>query len=133
MTDDINLKEKTSPTILVVEDNAPDRALVNRKIRELWPDCNIESASSLSAAYKALHLQDFDMVVLDLNLPDTMGPNTVSEIRKLDSSIPIIVLTGMLSSITADESLRLGANNIYSKAQLMDDDFLNVLEQNAAT
>jgi ActR/RegA family two-component response regulator len=62
-----------------------------------------------------------------------MGPNTVSEIRKLDSSIPIIVLTGMLSSITADESLRLGANNIYSKAQLMDDDFLNVLEQNAAT
>jgi ActR/RegA family two-component response regulator len=72
------------------------------------------------------------MVVLDLNLPDTIGPNSVAEMRNFNRSTPIIVLTGMLTSITADEALKQGANNIYPKAQIMDNDFFNILEQNAA-
>lgn len=119
-------------TILIVEDDAPDRALLEKQIRTLWPDCNLVSAKSLNAAYQALKEQSFNMVILDLNLPDTMGPSTVKGIRDINKTIPIIVLTGMLTAITADESLRYGANNIYSKTQIMNDDFLNILKENAA-
>ena len=88
---------------------------------------------SLKAAYDAFKAQSFDMVILDLNLTDTVGPNTVGEMRKFNKATPIIVLTGMLNSVTADESLKQGANNIYAKAQIMDEDFLDILEQNAAS
>lgn len=132
MSNDIDFADiQKPPTILVVEDDAPDQVLVKQKIKTLWPECNIVPVGSLKAAYDTFKARDFDMVMLDLNLPDTMGPETVEEMRKFNKSTPIIVLTGMLNSATADESLRLGANNIFPKSQIVDsEDFFNILEQN---
>ena len=130
MSNDIEFE--SPKTILVVEDAVPDQALVEKRIRTLWPDCDIMNVQSLKSTHTALKEKDFDMVLLDLNLTDTFGPNTVEEVRKIDGKVPIIVMTGMLTSITADESLKNGANNILSKYQIMDDDFFNILEQNAA-
>ena len=124
---------KNPHTILVVEDDSHDIVIIQRQIKSLWPDCNIVPVKSMHAAYDAFKTQNFDMVLLDLNLPDTIGPNTVAEMRKFNRSTPIIVLTGMLTSVTADESLKQGATNIFPKSQIEDEDFLNILEQNAAT
>lgn len=129
---EIDFEDVKPPTILLVEDDAPDQVLVGRQIKNLWPDCNIVLVNSLQSAYNAFRAHNFDMVVLDLNLPDAVGPNTVSEMRKFNRATPIIVLTGMLTPVTADESLRLGANNIYSKKHILEDDFFNILEQHIA-
>jgi len=119
--------------ILVVEDDAADRALVEGQIKKLWPDSDIVHVKSIHGTYDQLKKKNFDMVLLDLNIEDAFGPCTVQEVRKFDRKTPIIVMTGMLTSITADQSLINGANNIVSKNKILDDDFFNILEQNLAT
>ncbi len=132
MVYEIELHNSTIPNILVVEDEPPDRALIEMQIRTLWPDCDISAAKSLYAAYQTFKTKNFSAVVLDLNLPDAMGPRTVAEMRRFNRLTPIIVLTGFLTPVTAQEALRLGANNIYSKSKLLDPSFLKILEQNIA-
>lgn len=119
------------PTILVVEDSEEDRVLIEEKVRQLWPECNIRKVESLEAAYEVFRAYNFDMVILDLNLPDTNGAETVQQMRAFNRTTPIIVLTGALDSQSADQSLRYGANNIYPKSRISDEDFLNILEQNS--
>lgn len=131
MTDNIDFENATPPTVLLVEDQTPDTTLIKEKVKTLWPDCNIVPVTSLKAAYDAFKAQNFDMVLLDLNLPDTYGPVTVAEMRKFNRKTPIIVLTGILNTVTADEALRNGANNIFPKSDIItSDDFFNILEQN---
>jgi DNA-binding NtrC family response regulator len=117
--------------VLIVEDDAPDQIIVEQQIKALWPNSKTVAATCLRDAIKILKNQSFDMVLLDLNLRDTLGPKTVYELRKIAPKVPVIVMTGMLTSITADEALKFGANNIVPKSQIMEPDFFNILEQNA--
>ncbi len=133
MDDDIEMMEKSSfrPTILLVEDSEPDRVLMEQKVMTLWPKCTFVSVKSMGDAYMAFKSHNFNLVLLDLNLEDTLGPSSVKEIRKFNRAVPIIVITGMLNSVTASEALRMGANNVFAKSQMSEsDDFFNILEQN---
>jgi DNA-binding NtrC family response regulator len=118
--------------ILIVEDDAPDQVIVEKQIKTLWPNSKTTSAKCLRDALRILKTRSFDIVLLDLNLRDALGPRTVYELRKIAPKVPLIVMTGMLNAITADESLKFGANNIVSKSQVAEADFLNILEQNAS-
>lgn len=132
MQHEISIEAKACQNILIVEDQRPDQVLVEGKVRELWPNCKIIPVSSMQQAYRACKDYNFDMVLLDLNLPDNFGPNSVSDMRRMDSQVPIIVITGMLSDVTVYESLRNGANGVLSKQQVMQEKaFFDVLKQNA--
>lgn len=129
-----NTGEKTAPVraILLVEDNPFDTVLIQGQLRKLWPESTVVSVGSLREAYEAYKNRNFDMILLDLNLPDSYGPQMVSQMRDFYKNVPIIVITGIASNITVHEALKLGANNVVPKAQIMDEDFANILEQNAA-
>ncbi len=128
---ELDMEAVQQPKILLVEDSEPDKFLIEQKVMTLWPQCVFIATSSMGGAYKAFKEHHFDLVLLDLNLEDTLGPNSVQEIRKFNRSVPIIVITGMLNSVTADESLRMGANNVFPKSSINEsDDFFNLLEQN---
>mgnify|MGYP000507103413 CR=1 FL=1 len=133
MSDDISFEDnaQASPkSVLIVEDDAPDLVLARKKVKSLWPDCVVMPVRSLKAVHKAYAKHKFDLVLLDLNLPDGFGPRTVEDIRKIDKNVPIIVVSGMVSDGTVSECLKLGANNVVPKSQLMGNDFFNILKQN---
>ena len=119
-------------TILVVEDEAPDTALVGAKVKSLWPDSSLLFATSLHQAQQIYEANDIDVVLLDLNLPDSMGLNTVREMRH-SVSCPLIVMTGILTDIIADEALKAGASAVVSKTEVMSDDFYAVLEHHVGS
>lgn len=134
MDNDIYLEERPRRNILIVEDQRPDQVLVESKVRDLWPDCEIIPVRSIQEAYGACKKRNFDMVLLDLNLPDGFGPSSVKEIRRFERNVPIIVITGMLSDLTIYESLKNGASNIISKKQMMkQDDFSKMLQENVGS
>lgn len=116
-------------TILLVEDDAPDIVLTKSRVLSIWPHCKIIPVKSLGEAYQAYAQNDFDLVLLDLNLPDGHGPATVQEMRNIHKKVPIVVLTGMGNDLTVRQALRLGANHVSLKSQILDDDFKNILEQ----
>jgi len=118
--------------ILLVEDSEPDLVLIKRKVQSKWPHSDIISVHTLEEAFKACDQKRFDLVLLDLNLPDGFGADSVEEMRKYDGQVPIVVITGLSTDAIVSEAIRKGANNVVLKQQIFDGDFFNVLEQNAA-
>lgn len=118
------------PKILIVDDNNTDTLILSERVHSLYPDHGVLSAGSVREAHKLLQNYSFSLVLLDLNLPDGFGPQTVKEIRQVVPKTPIIVVTGMVTNITVNEALKLGANNVVSKFGIPDEDFQNILDQN---
>lgn len=131
MVQQVELRDiQKTHNVLIVEDDEADMLLLQRQLRQIWPDSKVLAVRSLRDAYEAYRKNNVDLFLLDLNLPDGYGPQTVHEVRKLSKQIPIVVVTGLGNSITVSEALRLGANNVVLKSQIMDPDFADILQQN---
>jgi len=105
--------------VLIVEDNPADRLLIKEYIAEKQrKSCNIQEAECLQAALDLLPHYDFDVILLDLQLPDSSGVDTV---RKIIGEVPetaVIVLTGLQDEDTALQSVRYGAQEYLEKRHL---------------
>jgi DNA-binding NtrC family response regulator len=105
--------------VLVVDDeavvrNGIARALQNRGI----------SATLAAAAKEALELLDqrpFDLVLLDIRMPDMDGLAALREIRLRDPHIPVIMITGYPTIDTAVRCIKLGAADYLVKPFRLDD------------
>jgi PAS domain S-box-containing protein len=101
---------KNDIRILVVEDNPADLRLAFEMLRGSFdPPFTIADAGRLDDALAKLAAADFDVVLLDLDLPDSRGVQTVEEIVMSSPALPIIVLTGV-------EDENLGLQALHQKA-----------------
>jgi signal transduction histidine kinase len=60
-------------------------------------------------------LQDFDLVLLDLKLPDTNGLNLVKEMKSLRKNLPVIAQTAFAMEMDRKQSLEAGCDDYISK------------------
>ncbi len=81
--------------ILHVEDNVTDADLTRRILADQLPDSELTLATTLAAARAMLESpQDFDLVLLDLDLPDGGGLELLAEIRQRKLPLAVVILTG---------------------------------------
>ncbi len=81
--------------ILVVEDDLIDRKQMERLLsRSSLSIYDIEFAAYLDRALALLDEREFDILLLDLNLPDSSGLNTLVTVEKAHPNVPKIVVTG---------------------------------------
>jgi len=80
---------------LVVEDNPGDFTLVEEFLREEFPNPTIIHAANFKLAAQILQSEEnvFDLILLDLTLPDSSGQSLITEMLQI-ASCPIIILTG---------------------------------------
>jgi serine phosphatase RsbU (regulator of sigma subunit) len=78
----------------------------------------IEAASTLEAAINLLGSGRIDIVLLDLNLPDSRGLETFSKIQRAAPELPIIILSGLADQEVALESVRAGAQDYFVKGSM---------------
>ena len=90
------IKDKKPYRILVIEDNPPDLALVEEFLTEQILDPVIVHADSFKQASAILSAADilFDVILLDLSLADKSGQDLITEMLRVASLCPIIILTG---------------------------------------
>ena len=91
------------PRVLVVEDELPHQKLYREF---LSPDFDIQIAGSASEAMSIARNQRFDLVFLDLQLPDVSGEVVFHQLKELEPDLPVVIVTGypnttMLESILA--------------------------------
>jgi signal transduction histidine kinase len=106
-------------SLLLIEDDPVDAALVRRSLGAPADDPpRIQHAPSLAAGIDRLAKGDVDAVLLDLNLPDSGGVETVVRLRERDASIPLVVFTAAGDESTAVAALAAGAQDYLVKDEL---------------
>ncbi len=114
------IKDKKPYTILVIEDNIGDFTIVEELLLEQILIPNI----TRSVSYKetehiiANNNTKFDVVLLDLSLPDKSGEDLVNAITKLITNCPIVILTGFTDIDFSIKSISLGIADYLLKDDL---------------
>jgi DNA-binding NarL/FixJ family response regulator len=101
--------------ILLVDDHAMVRRGLRELIRDHFPDAVCQEADSAPMAIEQIHREDWDLVLLDINLPGRSGLDLLTEIRGLRADLPVLVLSMHPEDQYALRCLRAGANGYITK------------------
>ena len=104
----------TGKKILLVEDDDALRQSLGEQL-ELHEEFDIETATSAADALAAAKQRHFDMLILDVGLPDMDGRELCRLLRRSDIKAPIIMLTGADSEADTILGLDSGANDYITK------------------
>jgi serine phosphatase RsbU (regulator of sigma subunit) len=105
--------------ILFVEDDPVLAGALEMAFRDAdTVDFFIERGTTLRAAIALLGSRDIDVILLDLNLPDSRGLETFSKIQRVAPELPVIILSGLADEALAVESVRAGAQDYFVKGSM---------------
>lgn len=106
--------------ILLIEDNEVDAILVKKALvkSDGARFFAIDQASSLAMGLFAINNSKVDLILLDLNLPDTNGLDTLLKLREASSDTPIVVLSGSSCDQESLATLGVGAQDFLPKDEL---------------
>jgi DNA-binding response OmpR family regulator len=104
--------------ILLIEDNPGDAFLIKFYLEEsIWKNSNLIHAEYLKTALDLLSKNTFDVIILDLNLPDSTGMETLNAILKEKKDAVVIVLTGLQDEELGMKTVQSGAQDFLVKGQ----------------
>jgi signal transduction histidine kinase len=109
---------KTAQSLLLVEDNPVDVDIFKRLIQATLQPTEITHVDNLRAAILTSKTHLFDVVLLDLNLPDSQGTRTTSEFCGIFKHLPVVVLSGEQERQVAEIALSQGAQDYLFKDDL---------------
>lgn len=102
--------------VLLVEDEVGDARLVSIDLQKSQGEqFMITWVESLNAAQQCLQTTRFDVLLLDLSLPDSDGLETLEKVRLMSGDIPVVVLTGRCDTDFALKALEVGAADYVVK------------------
>src|ERR1700681_3138927 len=104
---------------LLVEDNPGDARLFLELVRETGAEhLKLEHVDRLDAALARLSNDTFDVILLDLSLPDEQGLATLTRTHAHAPNVPIVVLTGLDDEALAVKAVRAGAQDYLVKGRV---------------
>ncbi|HEY9870328.1 MAG TPA: response regulator [Candidatus Obscuribacterales bacterium] len=105
--------------LLLIEDSRAQIRLLEQMLAEVkGARFEIECAEKLSDGLSYLSKNSFDVVLLDLSLPDASGLDTLVSVHCQHPHVPIVVLTGLDDESVAMEAVKLGAQDYLLKGQV---------------
>ena len=114
------MSETETLDVLLVEDNPGDAKLVEHHLRKDAPqalagETDLTHVESLDSALGTLASTAYDLVFLDLGLPESSGIETLERVDPVVRATPIVVLTGLDDSETAMAAIQQGAQDYLPK------------------
>lgn len=116
--------------VLLVEDSVSDILLVERMLDHA-PNGDYYAFTETHRLVEAFHMlrrQEFDLILLDLNLPDVAGADAVKVLHDERPEIPIIVYSGLEDMKMKYEALRSGATRYIVKGETSSMDLHHIME-----
>ena len=106
--------------VLLIEDNLSDALLLKELIKDslVTPFEVSKCATRLSEAAALIESEPFDLILLDLSLPDSFGVDTFFRVKALAPDLPVIVLSGMDSEELALKTVQEGAQDYLVKGKM---------------
>ena len=107
--------------VLIIDDHA----IVRRGLKEVFADefSELETgeAENSRAALELVTARDWDIVLLDINIPGRNGLEVLSEIKRLRPRLPVLVVSAYPEEEFAIRSLKLGASGYLNKGSASDE------------
>ncbi|MEM7553105.1 MAG: ATP-binding protein [Cyanobacteria bacterium P01_A01_bin.84] len=114
--------------VLLVEDNPGDAFLIQEEFKSAKTfESRVIHVEYLEKAIALLAENTFDVILLDLSLPDSRGIETLKTIEAKVFGVPIVILTGLNDEKLAIQALRQGAQDYLVKGQVMGDVLVHAL------
>jgi two-component system sensor histidine kinase UhpB len=105
--------------VLLIEDNPGDALLIRKMLKEVkTTQFMVKHAKMLREGLENLRSGDFDIILLDLALPDSQGIETFNATNKHAPELPIIILTGLSDEEFAINAVGEGAQDYLVKAEV---------------
>ena len=102
--------------VLLVEDSVTDAIIVEKVFQKIASEkFNLTRVARLQEGLNFLKTDRFDIILLDLSLPDSSGLESLNKIQNITTKVPIIVLTGINNDRLAIAALREGAQDYLIK------------------
>jgi two-component system, CitB family, response regulator MalR len=102
-------------SVLIVEDD-PMVAKFNKYYLEQVGGFSLKGvASSAEEAFKVLHKEKIDLILLDIYMPGIDGLQLLAELRKMDKSIDVIVISAARDSLSIKKAIQYGAADYLIK------------------
>ena len=109
------MQEKTI-RVLLIEDNPMDQLIIQEMLKKSKHyTFQVQTENCLENGVNKIRSDSFDIVLLDLFLPDSQGFETFSQLCDKANDIPIIVLTGLEDETIALQSVNNGAQDYLTK------------------
>ncbi len=113
------VRENQAINVLIIEDNEADVRLLEIMMRRADNiHFTTRNCDSIEGALELLSCEPFDIVLLDLGLPDSQGLESIRKIISHPSETPFIVLTGLKDEKLGVEAVRLGAQDYMVKGDI---------------
>jgi len=109
--------------LLLVEDDIGDRRLLQTLLRRLSATLEfaVTTAETLAEGLDILQSESLDLVLLDLNLPDSHGLDTVDAVCGANALVPVVVLTGLSDQQVGIGAIKRGASDYVAKGEGLED------------
>jgi len=104
-------------SVLLVEDNPGDSRLLAEMLRDLGGDTTLQTAETLTSGIEAVGSGEYDVVLLDLGLPESVGIETYRRLKMAAPEIAVVVLTGNTDIQLAVSAVDEGAQDFLVKGQ----------------
>jgi signal transduction histidine kinase len=112
----LNTVLRLSLRVLVVDDNEADSNYIKEILSALKaPSFNVTTCTNLRSAMILLEREAIDVVLLDLNLPDSHGLSSYTSLAYQFPSVPFIITTGLDDDKLALNAIRIGAGDYIVK------------------
>lgn len=112
---------------LVVEDNAADVVLLEEAFAASATPMSVEYVERLSRAIALLAQAEFDVILLDLTLPDSRGLDTYDRVHAEAPDVPVVVLTANRDRELGVEAVHRGAQDYLPKGVMGGDSLCRAL------
>jgi two-component system response regulator AtoC len=110
---------KKNIRVLIVDDDSSLRSFLAERLSR--GDFDAVPIGSARESLKILEESDYDVVLLDISMPDMSGLEVLEQIRKLEDPPEVVMLTADSSLQTGIEAMRLGAYHYLTKPATLDE------------
>ncbi|MEW5924024.1 MAG: response regulator [Candidatus Zixiibacteriota bacterium] len=117
--EDLARRQGRAFKVLIVDDEPRVRDIF-KQFCEITGSVEVEMAENGAEALKMIQESDYDLVTMDLIMPEMSGVEAVTKIKELKPYLPVIVITGNATESLVRQAGVKGANKLMYKPVLME-------------
>ena len=106
------VKSKDLPHVLVIDDELGPRESLRYLLGE---EFEVDVSDRVEGGLEKISQTTYDTIIMDIRLPSMNGIEGLAKVRQIDKDVSIIMLTGYGNLETAQEAIKLGANEYVTK------------------